>query len=80
MKIIIFPAISPIGVGLVMMGIVMKLCGGMFSLVCFCFHKGDRRIWLIKYWRLLETKKRGSEIPDHALGYLYLCSYFTVTR
>ena len=29
---------------------------------------------------IYSPKKRGSETPDHALGYLYLCSYFTVTR
>ena len=80
MKIIIFPAITPIGVGLSLIGIVMKAIWRDVFFGCFCFHKGDRRIWLIKYWRLLETKKRGSETPDHALGYLYLCSYFTVTR
>ena len=40
----------------------------------------DSNVIVIKHWRLLETKKRGSETPDHALGYLYLCSYFTVAR
>ena len=29
---------------------------------------------------IYSSKKRGSETPGHALGYLYLCSYFTVTR
>ena len=29
---------------------------------------------------IYSSKKRGSETPYHALGYLYLYSYFTVTR
>ena len=46
--------------------------------VCDVFAISRLYFSLIRH--LLIKKKRGSETPDHALGYLYLCSYFTVTR